>query len=108
MTRLYLLAGGKPVHHRCVVDVEAELAGTKDGNAAFSPPRRRGRPWLQSGTTARLCPTRSHGLRVPLAPFFVQVAAVAVVDDDRREVLDLQARHRLGADLRPGDHFVAD
>ena len=47
MTRLYLLAGGKPVVHRRVVDVEAEVAGSEDGDAALCAPRGSGRPWLQ-------------------------------------------------------------
>ena len=47
MTRLYLLAGGKPVLHRCVVDVEAEVAGSEEGEAAVCAPRGRGRLWLR-------------------------------------------------------------
>ena len=46
--------------------------------------------------------------RVPRAALLVQVAAVAVVDDDGGEVDDLQAGHRLGAELGLGDDLVAD
>jgi len=33
MTRLYLLARREPVLQRCVVDVEAEVARSEDGDA---------------------------------------------------------------------------
>jgi hypothetical protein len=29
MTRLYLLAGGEPLYHRCAADVDAEVTGPK-------------------------------------------------------------------------------
>jgi hypothetical protein len=41
MTRLYLLALREPVLHRCVVDIEAEVARPEDGDAAVRTPRRR-------------------------------------------------------------------
>jgi len=47
MTQLYLLARREPVVHRRVVDVEAEVAGSEDGDAALCTPRGCGRLWLR-------------------------------------------------------------